>query len=84
MQKTLVVSLGALLMAVLTFKPITASATHIRESAALTTEQFRNAGNVRPMASCGREAGNPYDEQTDYQSWSAWRESGSWDSRNDC
>jgi hypothetical protein len=31
----------------------------------------------------GREAGNPYDKQTNYWDWSAWRTRGGWDSRND-
>jgi len=33
---------------------------------------------------CGaREPGNPYNKQTDYWDWSAWRTRGGWDSRND-
>ncbi|MGA2056645.1 MAG: hypothetical protein ABSG88_15185 [Bradyrhizobium sp.] len=33
---------------------------------------------------CGaREPGNPYDKQTDYWDWSAWRTRGGWDGRND-
>ena len=43
-------------------------------------QQFRNANNSiggRASTSCeNREPGNPYDEQTDYQGWSAWRASG--------
>jgi hypothetical protein len=31
----------------------------------------------------GREAGNPYDKQTDYWGWSAWRARGGWDDHND-
>ena len=52
------------------------------------SQQFRNANNSiggRASTSCeNREPGNPYDEQTDCQGWSAWRASGAWDSRNDC
>lgn len=33
---------------------------------------------------CSQEAGNPYDEQTDYMAWSSWRQLGAWDSRHDC
>jgi len=29
------------------------------------------------------EPGNPYSEQYDFQSWSAWRNRGGWDSRGD-
>jgi hypothetical protein len=31
----------------------------------------------------GREAGNPYDKNTDYMEWSGWRARGGWDDRND-
>ena len=31
----------------------------------------------------GHEAGNPYDPNTDYLAWSAWRARGGWDDRND-
>lgn len=31
----------------------------------------------------GREPGNPYTKEEDYQAWSAWRARGSWDDRND-
>jgi hypothetical protein len=47
------------------------------------SQQFRNANNSiggPASTSCeNREPGNPYDEQTDYQGWSAWRASGAWD-----
>jgi len=32
---------------------------------------------------CGSGAGNPYNKQTSYWDWSAWRTRGGWDSRND-
>ena len=31
----------------------------------------------------GREPGNPYSKEEDYQLWSSWRARGSWDDRND-
>ena len=31
----------------------------------------------------GHEAGNPYDPNTDYMAWSAWRSRGGWDDHND-
>ena len=30
-----------------------------------------------------KEPGNPYDPQTDFQQWTAWRSRGSWDDRGD-
>jgi hypothetical protein len=30
-----------------------------------------------------REPGNPFSEQYDYMTWSAWRARGGWDSRSD-
>jgi hypothetical protein len=30
-----------------------------------------------------KDPGNPYNEQEDYMSWSAWRGKGGWDSRGD-
>lgn len=31
----------------------------------------------------GHEAGNPYNRQTDYMGWSAWRVRGGWDASRD-
>jgi hypothetical protein len=31
----------------------------------------------------GHEAGNPYNKETDYLGWSAWRDRGGWDASND-
>jgi hypothetical protein len=31
----------------------------------------------------GREPGNPYTKEEDYQAWSAWRARGGWDDHND-
>jgi hypothetical protein len=30
-----------------------------------------------------RDPGNPYSERYDYQTWTAWRANGGWDSRRD-
>ena len=53
----------------------------------VTSERLRNvnaslSGSARGF--CSQESGNPYDEQTDYTAWSSFRQSGAWDSRNDC
>jgi hypothetical protein len=32
----------------------------------------------------GYEAGNPYNKETDYMGWSAWRVRGGWDDRANC
>lgn len=34
-------------------------------------------------ACAGHEAGNPYNRDTDYLGWSAWRVRGGWDASND-
>ena len=98
MRKTVLTILGALLMAGSVVQ--IASATdgvssttepHMRKAYRTHTaanERFLNANNAsesRASASCqDREPGNPYNPQTDYTGWSSWRESGAWDSRNDC
>jgi hypothetical protein len=54
---------------------------------AATGEQFRNANDsiaLQARGWCSQEPGNPYNKETDYRGWSAWRASGAWDSRNDC
>ena len=90
MQKTAPTILGALLITGLTAQMAMASEHHQRKAyrAPMTTgEQFRNANDslAWPARSfCSQEAGNPYNERTDYESWSAFRDSGAWDSRNDC
>lgn len=65
-------------------------ATALVAFAALTAPTFakQKAGPAlnayAQTGSCaGHEAGNPFDRDTDYQGWSAWRESGSFDPRND-
>jgi hypothetical protein len=90
MRKTAITILGALLIAGSAAQ--TAAASEHRERKAYRTpiatgEQFRNANDwlADPARGfCSHEPGNPYDEQTDYMAWSAFRISGAWDSRNDC
>jgi uncharacterized membrane protein len=91
MQKTIMTALGALLIAASAAQITPASARHARHapaasSPAASSEAFSNAyGSANNGARfCSTEPGNPYNPQTDYEGWSAWRESGSWDSRNDC
>ena len=42
-----------------------------------------SAYNAETGSCAGYEAGNPYNRETDYLSWSAWRVRGGWDDRND-
>ena len=92
MRKTTITILGVLLIvAGSTAQTAAASEHYLRKAhrAALATgEQFRNANNLaegRANGSCqNQEAGNPYNEQTDFEAWSAWRNAGAWDSHNDC
>ena len=90
MRKTVLTILGALLIAGSAVQMATASEHHVRKAyraPIAASQQFRNANNsVEGGAStfCSTEPGNPYNPQTDYQAWSAWRQLGAWDSRNDC
>ena len=87
MRKTIITALGALLIAGSAVQMTTASARHVRQEPAAASDQFLNANNSvegRASTFCSQEPGNPYDERTDYTGWSAWRQSGAWDSRNDC
>ena len=38
---------------------------------------------ARAESCAGYDAGNPYNKETDYMEWSAWRARGGWDDRND-
>jgi hypothetical protein len=38
---------------------------------------------AQASACVGQEPGNPYNKQTDFWGWSAWRDRGGWDARND-
>jgi hypothetical protein len=90
MRKTALTILGAVLIAGSAAQMATASEHHARKTyraPVATGEQFRNANDslARHVRSfCSQEPGNPYNEQTDYMGWSAFRDSGAWDSRNDC
>jgi hypothetical protein len=84
MRKTMVSTLGVLLIAGSAALITSASARPVHQAA---SDQFRNSYNSvdgTASAFCSREPGNPYNPDTDYQAWSAWRASGAWDSRNDC
>lgn len=90
MQKTVLIIVSAFLFAGATVQMAAASEHHVRKAGrapVVAGQQFRNANNLidgRVKAFCSQEAGNPYNELTDYMAWSAFRESGAWDSRNDC
>jgi len=90
MRKTALTIFGALLIAGSAVQMAAATEYHMRKAyraPVIAGEQFRNANNsVGNLASarCSTEPGNPYNPQTDYQGWSAFRASGEWDSRNDC
>jgi len=87
MRKTILTALGMLLIAGSAVQMTTASARASRSESVAATQQFRNSNNSidsRASTWCSTEPGNPYNPQTDYQAWSAWRALGAWDSRNDC
>jgi len=90
MRKTVLTILGALLIAGSAGQMATASARQMHQAnraPVAASEQFRNANNSiegRASTWCSTEAGNPYNPDTDYMAWSAFRASGDWDSRNDC
>jgi hypothetical protein len=87
MRKTIITTLGVLLIAGSAANMATASARAMGDALVADTQQFRNANNSidsRASTWCSTEPGNPYNPQTDYMAWSAFRASGEWDSRNDC
>ena len=90
MRQTVLTLLGALLVAGSSAQIATASEDDLRNAGrapAAIGEQFRNADDPvarRANGFCSQEPGNPYNEQTDYMGWSAFRALGAWDSRNDC
>jgi hypothetical protein len=88
MRKTVISVIGVLLIAGSAVQMTTASARPARQAhGVVANEQFRNANNSvegRASTFCSTEPGNPYNPETDYQGWSAWRALGAWDSRNDC
>lgn len=86
MNKAITCALGMLLIAGSATQIAPAFARHIGQAPATSSETFRNAygSTESPARWCSEEPGNPYNPQTDYQTWSAWRAHGAWDSRNDC
>jgi hypothetical protein len=89
MRKRVLTIVGALLIAGSAVQTATAAEHNVRNyrEPVAAGEQFRNANNsVEGRAStwCSTEPGNPYNPATDYGGWSAWRQDGGWDSRNDC
>jgi hypothetical protein len=86
MRKTIMSALGALLILGSAAQMTPAFARRAHQAPAASSETLRNAyGSANDSARvCSTEPGNPYNEQTDYQAWSAWRGEGAWDSRNDC
>jgi hypothetical protein len=91
MRKTTLTILGALLVAGSVVQMASATEHHTRKhhrTPVAASEQFLNANNAGEEhlnSVCQyKESGNPYNERTDYWSWSAWRESGAWDSRGNC
>ena len=90
MRKIALTILGTLLSAGLVTQTATASEHHHQNgdrSPKGIGEQFRNTNDSTAKQApgwCSQEPGNPYNEQTDYASWSAWQVLGAWDSRNDC
>jgi hypothetical protein len=90
MRRTVFPILGALLIAGQANQAPAASERQVRQTRGAPVaigEQFRNASDSigqRARGWCSEEPGNPYNEQTDYAGWSAWRQLGAWNSRNDC
>ena len=90
MRKIALAVLGILLVAGSTVRIVAASehpVQNTRRAPAAIGEQFRNANDSfarRASGFCSQEPGNPYNKQVDYSGWSAFRESGAWDSQNDC
>lgn len=88
MRKMVMSALGVLLIAGTAAQITPAFARHVHQAPAAASEHFRNAYDYSSDGAastwCSREPGNPYNPDTDYQAWSAWRALGAWDSRNDC
>jgi hypothetical protein len=87
MGKTMISTLGVLLIAGSAALITSASARPVHREPVAANEPFLNSYNSVDGAAntfCSRDPGNPYNPDTDYMAWSAWRASGAWDSRNDC
>ena len=51
---------------------------------AMAQHAISNPRRSPQLAYCqNRDPGNPYSERYDYQTWTAWRANGGWDSRRD-
>ena len=86
-MRTVITVIGVLLVIGSTAQATAASESRVQRGHATATEQFRKTYNYidsRARPFCSQEAGNPYNERTDYSGWSAWRLLGASDSRNDC
>ena len=87
MRKTIVTVLGTFLIAGSAVQVASATERHVYRSPVALSQQFRDANDSVDGTAhtfCSQEPGNPYDKETDYMGWSAFRISGAWDSRNDC
>jgi hypothetical protein len=88
MQKTALTIFGALLVAGSMVQMASATEHHMRKhrTHAAVSAQVLNANNaVHANAACqNREAGNSFDKDTDYLTWSNWEAIGSWDVRGGC
>jgi hypothetical protein len=90
MRKTVITILGTLLIAGSAVQMATAAEYHKHRHRApiAASQQFLNANNSiegRASTSCQNyEPGNPYNEQTDYLGWSAWRQGGGWENPPGC
>ena len=61
-----------------------AAATAFAAPASAQHRMTHLANNYGPVAYCSdHEPGNPYNRDTDYLGWSAWRVRGGWDASND-
>jgi hypothetical protein len=87
MRKTTFAVLGALLIAGSAAQITAVSARPVHRAPVAASGSFRNSYNSADGATgafCSTEPGNPYNPETDYMGWSAWRAHGAWDGRNDC
>ena len=87
MRKSAITTFCAVLVAGLPAQMTAAAARHVHRTSIAADRQPLEANKViggRADTFCSQQPGNPHDERTDYQGWSAWRQLGAWDSRYDC
>jgi hypothetical protein len=95
MPRAVFAVLGILLISVSSSEIAAGAWSHAHKAKhASANRQFQNSNNsargigisaaARSVYCQNREPGNPYDRETDFAGWSAWRQLGAWDSRNDC